>query len=117
MARLATRKAKPDGFHFLRSEDVDDFIRDLPVTSLPGETQYCLPLVSAVTTTRPVAVLPGDNARLINVSRRGTRHGQEVGRYGREVVRGPPAGVSVPAAKEVWTPDRTNAFPLLQRPG
>ncbi|XP_011606750.2 DNA repair protein REV1 isoform X1 [Takifugu rubripes] len=36
LARLATRKAKPDGQHFLRSEDVDDFIRDLPVTSLPG---------------------------------------------------------------------------------
>lgn len=36
LARLATRKAKPDGFYFLRSEDVDDFIRDLPVTSLPG---------------------------------------------------------------------------------
>lgn len=36
MARLATRKAKPDGLYFLRSEDVDDFIRDLPVTSLPG---------------------------------------------------------------------------------
>lgn len=36
LARLATRKAKPDGQYFLRSEDVDDFIRDLPVTSLPG---------------------------------------------------------------------------------
>lgn len=36
LARLATRKAKPNGQFFLRSEDVDDFIRDLPVTSLPG---------------------------------------------------------------------------------
>ncbi|KAG7503852.1 DNA repair protein REV1 [Solea senegalensis] len=36
LARLATRKAKPDGHHFLKSEEVDDFIRDLPVTSLPG---------------------------------------------------------------------------------
>uniref|UniRef100_A0A3P8V145 DNA repair protein REV1 n=1 Tax=Cynoglossus semilaevis TaxID=244447 RepID=A0A3P8V145_CYNSE len=36
LARLATRKAKPDGQYFLRSEEVDDFIRDLPVTSLPG---------------------------------------------------------------------------------
>ncbi|XP_067371782.1 DNA repair protein REV1 isoform X2 [Channa argus] len=36
LARLATRKAKPEGQHFLRSEDVDDFIRDLPVTNLPG---------------------------------------------------------------------------------
>nr|XP_020465162.1 DNA repair protein REV1 [Monopterus albus] len=36
LARLATRKAKPDGQHFLKSEEVDDFIRDLPVTSLPG---------------------------------------------------------------------------------
>uniref|UniRef100_A0A8C4HDS3 DNA repair protein REV1 n=1 Tax=Dicentrarchus labrax TaxID=13489 RepID=A0A8C4HDS3_DICLA len=36
LARLATRKAKPDGQHFLKPEEVDDFIRDLPVTSLPG---------------------------------------------------------------------------------
>uniref|UniRef100_A0A3B4GB87 DNA repair protein REV1 n=1 Tax=Pundamilia nyererei TaxID=303518 RepID=A0A3B4GB87_9CICH len=36
LARLATRKAKPDGQYFLKSEEVDDFIRDLPVTSLPG---------------------------------------------------------------------------------
>ncbi|KAG7220961.1 hypothetical protein INR49_010210 [Caranx melampygus] len=36
LARLATRRAKPDGQYFLKSEDVDDFIRDLPVTSLPG---------------------------------------------------------------------------------
>ncbi|XP_034041688.1 DNA repair protein REV1 [Thalassophryne amazonica] len=36
LARLATRKAKPDGQHLLKSEEVDDFIRDLSVTSLPG---------------------------------------------------------------------------------
>ncbi|XP_013867133.1 DNA repair protein REV1 isoform X2 [Austrofundulus limnaeus] len=36
LARLATRKAKPNGQYFLRSEEVDDFIRDLPVTNLPG---------------------------------------------------------------------------------
>ncbi|XP_074551111.1 DNA repair protein REV1 [Halichoeres trimaculatus] len=36
LARLATRKAKPEGQFFLKSEEVDDFIRDLPVTSLPG---------------------------------------------------------------------------------
>nr|XP_061799932.1 DNA repair protein REV1-like [Nerophis lumbriciformis] len=36
LARLSTRKAKPDGQYFLKSEEVDDFIRDLPVTSLPG---------------------------------------------------------------------------------
>ncbi|XP_053295980.1 DNA repair protein REV1 isoform X1 [Pleuronectes platessa] len=36
LARLATRRAKPDGQYFLKSEEVDDFIRDLPVTSLPG---------------------------------------------------------------------------------
>uniref|UniRef100_A0A1A7YB70 DNA repair protein REV1 n=1 Tax=Iconisemion striatum TaxID=60296 RepID=A0A1A7YB70_9TELE len=36
LARLATRKAKPNGHYFLKSEEVDDFIRDLPVTSLPG---------------------------------------------------------------------------------
>lgn len=64
--------------------------------------------------TSSVAVHPRDDVRLNNVYRRGTGHGQEVGRYGREVVRRPPAGVSVPAAKEVWTADRTNAVPLLQ---
>ncbi|XP_068186095.1 DNA repair protein REV1 [Antennarius striatus] len=36
LARLATRKAKPDGQYLLKSEEVDDFIRELPVTSLPG---------------------------------------------------------------------------------
>uniref|UniRef100_A0A3Q1ELR9 DNA repair protein REV1 n=1 Tax=Acanthochromis polyacanthus TaxID=80966 RepID=A0A3Q1ELR9_9TELE len=34
LARLATRKAKPNGQHFLKSEEVDDFIRDLPVAFL-----------------------------------------------------------------------------------
>ncbi|MCI4378310.1 hypothetical protein PGIGA_G00214420 [Pangasianodon gigas] len=36
LARMATRKAKPNGQYFLRPEEVDDFIRDQPVTSLPG---------------------------------------------------------------------------------
>uniref|UniRef100_A0A8C7UTP0 DNA repair protein REV1 n=1 Tax=Oncorhynchus mykiss TaxID=8022 RepID=A0A8C7UTP0_ONCMY len=36
LARMATRKAKPDGQYLLRSEEVDDFIRDHRVTSLPG---------------------------------------------------------------------------------
>uniref|UniRef100_A0A8C1F0K5 DNA repair protein REV1 n=1 Tax=Cyprinus carpio carpio TaxID=630221 RepID=A0A8C1F0K5_CYPCA len=36
LARMATRKAKPNGQYFLRSEEVDDFIRGQPVSSLPG---------------------------------------------------------------------------------
>lgn len=36
LARLATRKAKPNGQYFLESLEVDDFIRNLTVTSLPG---------------------------------------------------------------------------------
>ncbi|XP_073768289.1 DNA repair protein REV1 isoform X1 [Danio rerio] len=36
LARMATRKAKPKGQYLLRSEEVDDFIRDQPVSSLPG---------------------------------------------------------------------------------
>ncbi|XP_036830991.1 DNA repair protein REV1 isoform X2 [Oncorhynchus mykiss] len=36
LARMATRKAKPNGQYLLRSEEVDDFIRDQTVTSLPG---------------------------------------------------------------------------------
>uniref|UniRef100_A0AAV2JZ59 DNA repair protein REV1 n=1 Tax=Knipowitschia caucasica TaxID=637954 RepID=A0AAV2JZ59_KNICA len=36
LARLATRRAKPNGQYFLKSEEVDDFIKDLAVTSLPG---------------------------------------------------------------------------------
>ncbi|KAI5621297.1 DNA repair protein REV1 isoform X2 [Silurus asotus] len=36
LARMATRKAKPNAQYFLRPEEVDDFIRDQPVTSLPG---------------------------------------------------------------------------------
>uniref|UniRef100_A0AAY4DV59 DNA repair protein REV1 n=1 Tax=Denticeps clupeoides TaxID=299321 RepID=A0AAY4DV59_9TELE len=36
LARMATRRAKPEGQYLLRPEEVDDFIRDQPVTSLPG---------------------------------------------------------------------------------
>ncbi|XP_036396412.1 DNA repair protein REV1 [Megalops cyprinoides] len=36
LAKMATRKAKPDGQHYLKPEEVDDFIRDQSVTSLPG---------------------------------------------------------------------------------
>ncbi|KAM9388596.1 DNA repair protein REV1 [Phaethornis superciliosus] len=36
LARMATRKAKPDGQYHLKSEEVDDFIRGQLVTSLPG---------------------------------------------------------------------------------
>jgi len=47
LARLATRKAKPDGQYLLKSEEVDDFIRDLPVTSLPGsDSTTCCPCPS-----------------------------------------------------------------------
>ncbi|XP_055493148.1 DNA repair protein REV1 isoform X2 [Leucoraja erinacea] len=36
LARMATRKAKPNGQYYLKSEEVDDFIRDQLVSSLPG---------------------------------------------------------------------------------
>ncbi|XP_067889987.1 DNA repair protein REV1 isoform X2 [Heterodontus francisci] len=36
LARMATRKAKPDGQYYLKPEDVDDFIRDQLVSTLPG---------------------------------------------------------------------------------
>ncbi|KAG5833232.1 hypothetical protein ANANG_G00273740 [Anguilla anguilla] len=36
LARMATRKAKPNGQYYLKPEEVDDFIREQPVTSLPG---------------------------------------------------------------------------------
>ncbi|KAG7463430.1 hypothetical protein MATL_G00176470 [Megalops atlanticus] len=36
LARMATLKAKPDGQYYLKPEEVDDFIRDQSVTSLPG---------------------------------------------------------------------------------
>ncbi|XP_066542765.1 DNA repair protein REV1 [Hoplias malabaricus] len=36
LARMATRKAKPNGQYLLRPEEIDDFIRDQSVTSLPG---------------------------------------------------------------------------------
>lgn len=37
LARMATRKAKPDGQYHLKPEEVDDFIRSQLVTSLPGK--------------------------------------------------------------------------------
>ncbi|NXT29381.1 REV1 protein, partial [Syrrhaptes paradoxus] len=36
LARMATRRAKPDGQYHLKPEEVDDFIRGQLVTSLPG---------------------------------------------------------------------------------
>nr|XP_060625754.1 DNA repair protein REV1 [Anolis sagrei ordinatus]XP_060625755.1 DNA repair protein REV1 [Anolis sagrei ordinatus]XP_060625757.1 DNA repair protein REV1 [Anolis sagrei ordinatus]XP_060625758.1 DNA repair protein REV1 [Anolis sagrei ordinatus] len=36
LARMATRKAKPDGQYHLKSEDVDDFIRNQLIIHLPG---------------------------------------------------------------------------------
>ncbi|NWU95928.1 REV1 protein, partial [Upupa epops] len=36
LARMATRKAKPDGQYHLKPEEVDDFIRGQLITSLPG---------------------------------------------------------------------------------
>ncbi|XP_072269443.1 DNA repair protein REV1 isoform X2 [Pyxicephalus adspersus] len=36
LARMATRKAKPDGQYHLKPDQVDDFIRGQLVTSLPG---------------------------------------------------------------------------------
>ncbi|XP_073095891.1 DNA repair protein REV1 isoform X1 [Manis javanica] len=36
LARMATRKAKPDGQYHLKPEEVDDFIRGQLVTNLPG---------------------------------------------------------------------------------
>ncbi|XP_077152658.1 DNA repair protein REV1 [Ranitomeya variabilis] len=36
LARMATRKAKPDGQYHLKPEDVDDFIRGQLVSTLPG---------------------------------------------------------------------------------
>ncbi|KAM5182008.1 DNA repair protein REV1 [Mantella aurantiaca] len=36
LARMATRKAKPDGQYHLKPEEVDDFIRGQLVTTLPG---------------------------------------------------------------------------------
>ncbi|XP_042317030.1 DNA repair protein REV1 isoform X2 [Sceloporus undulatus] len=36
LARLATREAKPDGQYHLKSEDVDDFIRNQLIIHLPG---------------------------------------------------------------------------------
>lgn len=36
LARVATRKAKPDGVYFLRKDMVQEMLRPLPVDDLPG---------------------------------------------------------------------------------
>ncbi|KAL6873814.1 hypothetical protein ACP4OV_013896 [Aristida adscensionis] len=36
VARLATRSAKPNGQCFIPSEKVDDYLKDLPIKSIPG---------------------------------------------------------------------------------
>lgn len=40
LARMATRKAKPDGQYHLKPEEVDDFIREQLVTMLPGNYYF-----------------------------------------------------------------------------
>ena len=42
LARMATRKAKPDGQYHLKPEEVDDFIRGQLVTNLPGKYRASL---------------------------------------------------------------------------
>lgn len=41
IARLATKKAKPDGQFYVRSEESKDFIQDVIVSELPGEINLC----------------------------------------------------------------------------
>ncbi|KAF3794298.1 DNA repair protein [Nymphaea thermarum] len=36
MARLATRRAKPNGQYYISGEKVDDYLADLPIKELPG---------------------------------------------------------------------------------
>ena len=36
LARMATRRAKPDGMFLLRQEEAETFMRDVPVKDLPG---------------------------------------------------------------------------------
>lgn len=50
-------------------------------------------------------------------SRCGPSYGQKIGSYVCEVVRRPPTGLYEPAAEKVWTPDRADAVPVLQRTG
>lgn len=42
LARMATRKAKPDGQYHLKPEEVDDFIRGQLVSNLPGKYRSLL---------------------------------------------------------------------------
>lgn len=42
LARMATRKAKPDGQYHLHPDEVDDFIRGQLVTNLPGKYKSLL---------------------------------------------------------------------------
>ena len=36
LARLATRKAKPDGVFFLEKDEAKDYMKSIPVQDLPG---------------------------------------------------------------------------------
>ena len=38
LARMATRKAKPDGIYHLFDDQAWDFFKDVPVSDLPGKT-------------------------------------------------------------------------------
>lgn len=36
-ARMATKKAKPDGQFFLSPENVEDYMANIPIDDLPGK--------------------------------------------------------------------------------
>ena len=38
IARLATKVAKPNGQHYVSPDKVEEFIRDVPVKNIPGNT-------------------------------------------------------------------------------
>ena len=98
---------------------MDDFIRELSVTSLPG-TRRPSPFLS---TEKEFNQLMNPwfwrkpCAELTHFSRRGTRHGEEVVGHGREDVRGPPARGPVPAAEGVRTAHGPDPIPLLPGAG
>ncbi len=59
VAKLATRRAKPNGQHYVSMEDIDTFILDKPVRDLPGKKRAHPPLYSLiVTTTLSLKMIP-----------------------------------------------------------
>lgn len=57
LAKMATKKAKPNGQFYLKGDDVMDFMKDQSVQNIPGINLSCFSLFLAIVTVKLVFIL------------------------------------------------------------